>query len=67
MSKRKRRRRSARLTTRVFELDGQWYLIGDRDDEGFHAVRLSRGEGELVLRMEEENQIEIEAALTRRR
>ena len=66
MAKRKQRR--PRLTTRVLLVDGEWFLIGDRDDEGFHAaVRLTGADRDTVIRMQEENEIEMEAALTTRR
>jgi hypothetical protein len=65
MTKRKRRR--PRLTTRVLLVDGEWFLIGHRDEEGFHAVRLSSADRDLVVRMQEENEIEMEAALVSRR
>ncbi len=65
MAKRKQRR--PKLTTRVLLVGGEWFLIGDRDEEGFHAVRLTGADRDLVVRMHEENEIEIEAALTRRR
>lgn len=65
MAKRKRRR--TERTTRVLLVDGEWFLIGDRDDEGFHAVRLTGADRELVVQMQEENEVEMEAALTRRR
>jgi hypothetical protein len=52
---------------RIFQLGAEWYLVADHDDEGFHAVRLIGPDREKVVRMNEENQIEIEAALTQRR
>lgn len=62
MTRSKRRR----LVTRVLEVDGDWYLIGRRDDEGFEAVRLTGRDRDTVLAMQDENQIEMEAALLRR-
>ncbi len=60
-------RKRPRLTTRILLVDGEWFLIGDRDDEGFHAVRLTGTERDTVVRMHEENEIEMEAALISRR
>ncbi len=57
----------ARLTTRVLLVDGEWFLIGDRDEEGFHAVRLTGADRDTVVRMHEETEIEMEAALISRR
>lgn len=62
-----KRRRAPKLVTRVLLVDGEWYLIGERDDEGFSAVRLSGEECDVVIKMQEENEIEMEAALTSRR
>ena len=52
---------------RVFQLGAEWYLVADHDDEGFHAIRIYGADRDTVVRMDAENQIEIEAALTRRR
>lgn len=65
-STKRRRPKRPRLTTRVLLVDGEWFLIGDRDSEGFHAVRLTGALRDLVIRMQEENEIEMEAALLAR-
>ena len=63
----KKQRREPKLVTRVLLVDGEWYFIGDRDDEGFHAVKLTGAGRDVVIKMHDENEIEMEAALTRRR
>ena len=62
-----KKRREPKLVTRVLLVDGDWYLIGDRDDEGFHAVKLTGADRDVVVKMHDENEIEMEAALTSRR
>ncbi|MFO0680537.1 MAG: hypothetical protein U0234_00735 [Sandaracinus sp.] len=53
--------------TRFVELDGDLYLIGDRDAEGFEAVKLDATDAALVRRMRDDNEIEMESAVLARR
>lgn len=58
-----KRRRPKRRRSRFFELDGDVYLVSERDDEQLVAVRLTGHDRELVLRMVEENEIEMESRI----
>jgi len=58
----RRRRRS-----RFFELDGETFYVSERDDEQLFAVRLTGADEELVRRMSEENDVEMESRLLARR
>lgn len=60
-----KRRRAFR--TRFVDLDGDIYLIGDRDAEGFEAVKLDVDDAELVRRMRDDNEIEMESAVLSKR
>lgn len=55
------RPRRPKRSSRFFELDGDVYLVSERDDEQLVAVRLTGRDRELVLRMIEENEIEMES------
>lgn len=55
------RPRRPKRRSRFFELDGDVYLVSERDDEQLVAVRLTGRDRELVLRMIEENEIEMES------
>lgn len=60
-----KRRRVPR--SRFIDLDGDIYLITDRDSEGFEAVRLGPEEAEVVRRMRDDNEIEMESEVLARR
>ena len=56
-----KRRRPRLRRSRFFELDGDIYLVSERDEEQLVAVRLTGRDRELVLRMVEENEVEMES------
>lgn len=56
-------RRAKRRRSRFFVLDGDVYLVSDRDEEQLVAVRLTGRDRELVLRMVEENEVEMESRI----
>ena len=58
-----KRRRSKQRRSRFFELDGDVYLVSERDEEQLVAVRLTGRDREIVLRMVEENEIEMESRM----
>lgn len=58
-----RRRSRRRLRCRFFVLDGEVLCESERDAEQFLAVRLDGADRELVLRMTEENEVEMESRL----
>jgi hypothetical protein len=60
-----KRRRTRR--TRLIDVDGETYLITERDDDGLEAVRLDPRDADLVRRMRDENEIEMESAVLSRR
>ncbi len=53
--------------TRFFVLDGAMYVVSDRDEQGLEAVRLDFDDAEMVRRMRDEAEFEIEAAIFARR
>ncbi len=57
----RRPRSRKRRRSRFFELDGDVYLVSERDEEQLVAVRLTGRDRELVLRMIEENEVEMES------
>ena len=61
------RHRKPRVMSRIITVDGKLFLIGRRDEDGFEAVRLVGKDLDTVIRMREENEIEMEEALLRRR
>ena len=60
-----RRRRVYR--TRFIEVDGDLFIITDRDRDGLEAVRLGPEEEALVRRMRDDNEIEMESAVLARK
>ncbi len=58
-----KRRRPKRRRSRFFILDGDVYIISERDGEQLLAVRLVGRDRELVLRMLEENEVEMESRI----
>ena len=67
MPKRRELRRRRLRRSRFIDLDGDIYLITDRDAEGFEAVRLGPEDAEVVRRMRDENEVEMESAVLSRR
>lgn len=53
--------------TRFIEVDGDLYIITDRDRDGLEAVRLGPEEEALVRRMRDDNEIEMESAVLARK
>jgi hypothetical protein len=53
--------------TRFIEVDGDLFIITDRDRDGLEAVRLGPEEEALVRRMRDDNEIEMESAVLARR
>lgn len=67
MPKRRELKRRRIYRTRFVDLEGDVYLITDRDAEGFEAVRLGPEEAAIVRRMRDDNEIEMESAVLARR
>ena len=67
MPKRRELKRKRVYRTRIIEVDGDVYLITDRDPEGFAAVRLDPNDAERVRRMRDDNEVEMESAVLARR
>ena len=67
MPKRRELRRRRLRRSRFIDLDGDIYLITDRDAEGCEAVRLGPEDAEVVRRMRDENEVEMESAVLSRR
>lgn len=67
------RRRPSRPTSaklhrsRFFVLDGDLFLVTERDEEELLAVRIVGADRELVLKMMSENDIEMESCVLRGR
>ena len=53
--------------TRFIEVDGDLFIITDRDRDGLEAVRLGPEEEALVRRMRDDNEIEMESAVLARK
>ncbi len=54
-------RRPQQRRTRVFMLDGDVYLVTDRDDESLYAVRLDDNDRDTALSMLNDADVEIES------
>jgi hypothetical protein len=67
MPRRREIRRRRLHRTSFFDLDGDVYLITDRDADGLEAVRLGASDAEIVRRMRDGNEIEMESAVLARR
>lgn len=58
-----RARRVKPHRSRFFMLDGELFLVTERDEEELLAVRLVGADRELVLKMTAENDIEMESCV----
>jgi hypothetical protein len=67
MAKRRELKRKRPPRSRFFDLDGDIYIVTERDADGLDAVRLDPADAELVRRMRNDSDIEIEAAVLARR
>lgn len=67
MPKRRELKRKRVFRTRVIEVDGDVYLITDRDPEGFVAVLLDPADADLIRRMRDDNEVEMESAVLARK
>jgi hypothetical protein len=67
MRRRREPHQERRRRSRFFVLDGETFYVSERDDEQLYAVRLTGSDEELVRRMLEENDVEMESRLLARR
>jgi len=67
MPKRRELKRRRIYRTRFIDLDGDIYLITDRDAEGLEAVCLGPTEAAIVREMRDDNEIEMESAVLAKR
>lgn len=58
-----RRRRRSKPKSKFFVLDGDVYLVSERDEEQVVAVRLTGRDLELVRRMVADNEVEMESRI----
>jgi len=67
MPRRRELRRRRLHRTSFFDLDGDIYLVTDRDVDGLEAVKLDDADAELVRKMRDGNEIEMESAVLAKR
>lgn len=67
MPRRRELRRRRLHRTNFIDLDGDIYLISERDIDGFEAVKLDAADAELVRKMRDGNEIEMESAVLAKR
>jgi hypothetical protein len=67
MSRRRELRRRRLHRTNFIDLDGDIYLATERDVDGLEAVKLDAADVELVRRMRDSNEIEMESAVLAKR
>lgn len=67
MPRRRELRRWRLHRTSFFDLDGDVYFVTDRDVDGLEAVKLDDADAELVRKMRDGNEIEMESAVLAKR
>jgi hypothetical protein len=67
MPKRRELKRRRVRRSRFLDVDGDVYIITERDEDCLEAVRLDAPTADLVRRMRDENEIEMESAVLSRR